>query len=101
METPVARIGREAGHRREAGRRTRTAWRVFGRNRGAIIGSSLLMVWVGAALLAPRLATYDPLDLTGASRQPPSPAHLMGTDLLGRDIFSRILYGGRISLAIG
>ena len=97
----MAGIGREAGNRREAGRRTRTAWRVFGRNRGAIIGSSLLMVWVGAALLAPRLATYDPLDLTGASRQPPSPAHLMGTDLLGRDIFSRVLYGARISLAIG
>ena len=101
MGIPVAGVGRETGDRREARRRTRTAWRVFGRNRGAIIGSSLLLLWVFAALLAPRLAPYDPLDLTGASRQPPTPAHLMGTDLLGRDIFSRILYGARISLAIG
>jgi peptide/nickel transport system permease protein len=66
-----------------------------------MIGSILLLVWAGAALLAPRVAPYDPLDLTGASRQPPSPAHLMGTDLLGRDVFSRIVYGARISLAIG
>ncbi len=53
------------------------------------------------SLLAPVIAPYDPLDQKLEERlQPPSPKHIMGTDKLGRDIFSRILYGGRISLFI-
>jgi peptide/nickel transport system permease protein len=94
-------MGNRTGHRGEARRGPRRAWKVFGRNRGAVIGTGLLLVWVCAALLAPRVAPYDPLELAGVSRQPPSPAHLMGTDLLGRDVLSRIVYGARISLTIG
>ena len=47
------------------------------------------------------LALSDPLALSGVGREPPPPSHLMGTDLLGRDILSRVMFGARISLAIG
>jgi peptide/nickel transport system permease protein len=77
------------------------AWRIFVRNRGALAGVVILLAWIVAALFAPRFAPYDPLGLIARSRQPPSAAHLMGTDLLGRDILSRLIFGARLSLAIG
>src|SRR5690242_13448961 len=86
---------------RRPGRRSSMAWRIFARNKGALAGAVILVCWMAAAMLAPRLAPYDPLGLVARSRQPPSPAHLMGTDLLGRDIFSRLIFGARLSLAIG
>ena len=53
------------------------------------------------SVLAPTLAPYDPLDLDSAMRlRPPSYTHWFGTDDLGRDVFSRILYGGRISIRV-
>ena len=72
------------------------------RNRSAMIGSILLMIIVILCLLAPVIAPqgYNHQDLN-AKYQPPSWKHLCGTDNLGRDIFTRILYGGRISLYIG
>lgn len=76
-------------------------WRTFLRNKGAVTGAVVLLAWAGVALFAPRLAPYNPLDLTGISRQGVSPSHMMGTDLLGRDVFSRVLFGARISLAVG
>ena len=64
---------------------------------GLIIISFIIIL----SLIAPIMAPYDPLDQRLDERlQPPSSKHLMGTDKLGRDIFSRILYGGRISLFI-
>jgi len=64
---------------------------------GLIIISFIIIL----SLIAPIIAPYDPLDQRLDERlQPPSSKHLMGTDKLGRDIFSRILYGGRISLFI-
>jgi len=68
----------------------------------AMIGLCLLIVMVFCAVFAPVLAPYDPYasDLPN-SLQAPSVAHLLGTDELGRDILSRILYGARISLLVG
>ena len=64
---------------------------------GLIIISFIIIL----SLIAPLIAPYDPLDQRLDERlQPPSSKHLMGTDKLGRDIFSRVLYGGRISLFI-
>jgi len=82
-------------------RRASITLRIFIRNRGALAGGIILLGWIVAALLAPRFAPYDPLGLIAPSRQPPSMAHLMGTDLLGRDILSRLIFGARLSLAIG
>jgi peptide/nickel transport system permease protein len=67
-----------------------------------IVAFALIALFAACALLAPVLAPYDPLvqDL-GSRLRPPSSEHWLGTDSLGRDIASRILYGARISLIIG
>jgi peptide/nickel transport system permease protein len=67
-----------------------------------VVAFALIAVFAACAILAPILAPYDPLlqDL-GSRLRPPSPEHWLGTDSLGRDIASRILYGARISLIIG
>ena len=68
----------------------------------ALTGGALLVLLAIAALLAPLLAPADPLAQDLYHRlQPPGWSHLLGTDEFGRDIFSRILYGARISLRLG
>jgi peptide/nickel transport system permease protein len=80
------------------------AWRRFLRHRPATIGLVVLVVMGVLALLAPWLSPYDPraqdIALLGQP-QPPSWAHPMGTDVLGRDMLARILFGARVSLAVG
>jgi peptide/nickel transport system permease protein len=72
------------------------------RNRLAVSGFGLLAVVLVAALFAGMLAPDDPLSMTVMDRmKSPSLRHLMGTDDFGRDIFSRVLYGARISLQVG
>ncbi len=71
------------------------------RNRPALVGLGLVAVFVAAALAAPALAPFGPYDRAGGQLEPPSAAHLFGTDLLGRDVFSRVLYGAQISLQVG
>lgn len=68
----------------------------------AILGFTLLMVVGFSSLFAPWVAPYDPAK-QGLSRpfSPPSATHLFGTDQFGRDVFSRVIYGGRISLQVG
>ncbi|UVK48346.1 ABC transporter permease (plasmid) [Mesorhizobium sp. AR07] len=61
-----------------------------------------MLVVVLVSYLGPVLANLDPLSISPELRlNPPSSAHLLGTDMFGRDIFTRVLYGGRVSLAIG
>jgi peptide/nickel transport system permease protein len=93
-------ISQPLSFRRERGS-LHALWKIFRRNHGALAGLLLLAAWSVAAAGAPHIAPYDPLALTGASRQSPSPFHLLGTDLLGRDLLSRMLFGARISLSIG
>ncbi len=65
-------------------------------------GGAIVLAWVLVALLAPWIAPYPPDHVDVAIRlQPPSPAHWMGTDTLGRDVFSRLLHGARLSLTAG
>jgi peptide/nickel transport system permease protein len=76
--------------------------RQFLKNRGATIGAIMVLIVVFAALAAPLLAPYDPTDMHPKDRlQPPSASYVMGTDHYGRDIFSRVVYGARISLQVG
>jgi peptide/nickel transport system permease protein len=76
-------------------------WSRFRRHPGAIAGSIILGIIVLAVLLAP-LSPYDPAASDISSRlQPPSWQHPFGTDALGRDLLTRCLYGGRISLTVG
>lgn len=75
---------------------------LFSKNRGAIIGSAVLISLVLIALFANWIAPYDPIAVVPRdSQQPPSRTHFMGTDLLGRDILSRVIFGTRLSLLIG
>lgn len=78
------------------------AWARFKKNKMALIGLGFLAVMVVLAILVPMLSPfeYDGMDLT-ALNEMPSMTHPMGTDKFGRDIFVRVMYGARISLAIG
>jgi len=76
-------------------------WKRFRRHRGAIVGMILFASLALLCILAP-LSPYDPEKSNLAEKfQPPSATHWLGTDALGRDLFTRIIYGGRISLAVG
>ena len=77
-------------------------WRRLSRNRAFMIGAAIVVLVILAAVLAPLLAPYDPLRNNFRARlRPPGADFWMGTDHFGRDILSRVLYGGRISLVIG
>jgi peptide/nickel transport system permease protein len=68
----------------------------------AIVGSIVLAMMVLVALLAPWLGTVDPQALSPIQRlRAPSVAHWFGTDMLGRDVYSRVIYGSRISVTVG
>lgn len=80
----------------------RDALRRLLRNGPALVGLACVTIFVLGALLAPVIAPYDPTVGRIVERmQTPTAAHLMGTDLLGRDEFSRILFGARVSLQVG
>jgi peptide/nickel transport system permease protein len=80
----------------------RDAFRRVLRNKPAMVGLVCISIFVLGAVLAPLIAPYGPTEGSLANgQQGPSVAHIMGTDLLGRDEFSRILYGARISLTVG
>ena len=66
----------------------------------AIIGILIILACAGGAVLAPWVAPYDPNLPMGGRWDPPSPEHWLGLDQIGRDMFSRILYGGRISIGL-
>jgi peptide/nickel transport system permease protein len=81
----------------------RLAWKKFTRDRLAFTGFVIILVLVLAALLAPVLAPYpeDTFQIHPADRlEPPSAEHLLGTDSMGRDILSRLLFGTRVTLVI-
>jgi peptide/nickel transport system permease protein len=80
----------------------RDFWRAFRRNRLAVVGAVVVLVLVVLALAAPMLSPWDP-NRPDVKKilDPPSRSHLMGTDLLGRDVLARMLFGARVSLAVG
>lgn len=72
------------------------------RNRGAVAGAAVVLLFVAASALAPWLTDDDPVDVRFDHRfAPPSLRHPLGTDSFGRDLASRVLYGGRLSLSVG
>jgi peptide/nickel transport system permease protein len=76
--------------------------RAFNANKTSWVGLMLFAIVVGAAILAPVLSAYDPIDQDiVASLKPPSLEHWLGTDSYGRDTWARVLFGARISLIIG
>lgn len=80
-----------------------TVWQTFSRNKLAVIGLILILFWVVVAIFAPVLATHDPNDPIVSEKfmHPGEGGHILGTDNFGRDIFSRVVYGARISIWAG
>jgi peptide/nickel transport system permease protein len=82
-------------------RRNRALGR-FLRNRAAVVGAVIVLLFLLVALLAPWLSPYDPIKTSFLTvRNAPSAAHWFGTDELGRDVLTRLLYGARASLSAG
>ena len=82
--------------------RAAALWRFLRANPLALTGLLILAFWLAASLLAPYVSPYGPLAQKIVDRlKPPSAAHLFGTDQLGRDVLSRVIYGGRLSLPAG
>ena len=93
-----AAAGPRVGERRGQGR----VWTLLRRDTRAMIGIGVVVAVVLAALLAQLLATFDPtrIDLSRAL-EAPSGEHWLGTDVQGRDVWARLVYGARVSLAVG
>lgn len=81
---------------RAAARATRPAWR----QPLAVAGAVIAAAWLIIAVFAPLVAPYDPLAQDFTAFEPPSGAHLFGTDELGRDVLSRVIYGSRLSIPL-
>ncbi len=101
----AASIVRDSSYRLSAGG-TRSLWRDsfhrLVRNPAGLAGLVILIVLPTLSILAPLIATYDPIDQSPLDAlQGPTMDHWFGTDQFGRDIFSRLLYGGRYSLPVG
>ena len=80
----------------------RRAWRRLARRKGAMLGLVFIAMFIVMALLAPWISPHDPLATSwGAIRKAPSAVNLFGTDELGRDVLSRVIWGGRASLLAG
>lgn len=76
--------------------------RRFTKNKAAVFGLIVVLLVIVMAILAPVLTSYDPLALDTVNRlKSCSKEHLFGTDTMGRDVFTRVLYGARISLTVG
>ena len=92
---------RERYERAGAGGELADLWRRLRRNRAAMAGAGIVALFVLLALLAPALVPFSPIQgELGDRLQAPNPTHWLGTDELGRDVLSRIIYGARISLQI-
>lgn len=104
MHTPsMERIEKKAAKRKKPRQSTPgyESWKRFKRNKTALVGLVVVILMILIAFLAPLIAPYDyqAQDYT-AMMQKPSAAHIFGTDALGRDIFSRCIYGAQYSLMI-
>lgn len=90
---------RQTEHRSEWQR----AWRRYSANRVAVVGLVVVILLILMAVFAPLIAPYDPITdiFRGQRGVGPSPAHPMGFDHLGRDLFSRVIFGSRVALIVG
>lgn len=76
-------------------------WKRFKRNKLAMVGLGVIILLVLTAIFAPLIAPYDVAERSDAFRQGPSMDHWFGTDTIGLDVFSRVVFGARVSLKIG
>jgi peptide/nickel transport system permease protein len=102
LSAPTARVDLLPIHRAEERSLAGMAFRRFLTIRSAVVGAAILLVLILAAVFAPLLTDYDYAKIAPTEAYAsPSAEHPMGTDKFGRDVFTRVLYGGRISLTVG
>jgi peptide/nickel transport system permease protein len=82
------------------GRRLRKLISDMLRSRSATIGVAIVLFWIFVAVAAPLISPYSPTELVGKRLQSPSPEHWLGTDHLGRDVLSRLIWGSRTVLLL-
>ena len=99
MTVPVEKVRRERFS--TSVRRFKGFWSLYKTSRIGMFGLSLIFAFIVVALVTPWIAPYDPRALVGNPFQTPGEGHLLGTDQVGRDIFSMLLWGSRISLMVG
>lgn len=98
--TTVAEVQNAAQDERPSHRRG--PWAFVRRHPTVVLGLALILAMVAVSALAPHLGTVDPIRFSPAQRlRPPSERFWFGTDSFGRDVYSRTIYGGRISLVVG
>ncbi|HET6952538.1 MAG TPA: ABC transporter permease, partial [Acidimicrobiales bacterium] len=76
-------------------------WRRFRRNKLAMVGIAFVILLVLAAIFAPLITSYTITERSDSFRQGPTADHWFGTDQIGRDVYTRVVYGARVSLRIG
>ena len=80
----------------------RVFWKIYSKNKGAVVGLGLVFIFGAFAVSAPLISPYDPLAiLVGPALQPPSNQFILGTDDLGRDVLSQFFHGAQLSLLVG
>lgn len=82
-------------------RRLRGFWALYRQSRMGMFGLVLVLAFIAVALAAPWIAPYDPRALVGRPFERPGEEHILGTDQVGRDIYSQLIWGSRISLMVG
>lgn len=92
MTSAVTTPGSGASERRQA---RREQWRLIRRRPAFLIGAVILLFWTACALVGSKIAPHHPLDYRGKAKLSPRLDHLFGTDLTGRDVFSRVIVGAR------
>ncbi|ADE03999.1 oligopeptide/dipeptide ABC transporter ATP-binding protein [Haloferax volcanii] len=102
-KTSIPFLDTESAARKERLRQLKRGFRTFAGNKLSLVGLAMILTLVAAALLAPYIAPFPEHAGAGVyfdqASEPPSATHLMGTDTTGRDIFSRVLFGARLSLS--
>lgn len=98
----VEQVGKSSWREGSRIRRLAETWRRFKRSRTAVAGLVVVLLVIGSAIFADVIAPHDPYDPAPRNiLQSPSLEHPMGTDAIGRDLFSRIIFGSRVSLQVG
>ncbi len=102
FEPQVEKLDAEALLTPEKESQLSVVWRRFRRHKLAVAGLSVIVLFVLMAIFANIVAPYDPISYQDpyAKNSPPSAQHILGTDEIGRDVFSRLLYAARVSLAV-
>ncbi|MGG6292888.1 nickel transporter permease [Leptolyngbya sp. AN02str] len=102
MTQPFLRAAASVGENALKSKEFRQFLRVLLRSPGSKLGAFILLVLLLVAVFAPAIAPFEPTQMNaGPTLEPPSPAHWFGTDEFGRDLFSRVVYGSRLTLMIG